>query len=152
MGDGNHSVPGGDPFTAFWSDWMTRMSGLGMAPPASAPDMMEQMRKTFFGAMARHAEEFMRSDQFLGAMKQSMDNALAFKQQLNQFLTKNLQSAQMPSRSDTDHVVLLVRGMEERLAGKLDDLSARVAELEAASGGERHEGKAKGASHVRRGR
>ena len=72
----------------------------------------------------------MRSEQFLTAMKQSMDNALAAKQQVNEFLTKTLHDFQMPSSSDMDNIVLVMRAMEERIVGKLEDLAKRIERLE----------------------
>lgn len=104
-------------------------------PTGASTDTVKQMRKAFSGVMADQAEEFMRSEVFLGAMKQAMDGALAMKQQINELLTKNLKTMQMPSRTDSDNLVLAVRGMEERLMGKLDELSQRVERLEESSNG-----------------
>ncbi len=135
MSDGN-SFGTQDPFTRMWSDMMGRMAmpgmnGMpGMTPPQPTPEMMDQMRKALFSSMTEQAEEYMRSEQFLDSMKKSMDNALAFKQQLNQFLQSGLQTMQMPTRSDSDHMVLLLRGMEERVLGKLEELCERVERLE----------------------
>ena len=145
MADGNHTSMGMDPFTRFWTEFMTRAGGGSMMPPlAMTPEGMEQARKTFFEVLAKHAEEFMRSEQFLTAMKHSLDNALAFKQQMNQFLTRGLQTAQMPSRADSDHMVLLIRGVEDRILDKLDELGERVEALESTKG--------KGVAGVRRGK
>ena len=119
-----------DPFSKFWTDMMGRMGVPGAQPSAASNDWLKQMRKPFLDAMARQAEEFMRSEQFLTAMKQSMDNSLAAKQQVNQFLTKTLQDFQMPSSSDMDNIVLALRAMEDRIVGKLDDLVERVERLE----------------------
>lgn len=119
-----------DPFSQFWTDMMGRMGAPGVAPSAGSNDWLKQMRKPFLEAMSRQAEEFMRSEQFLTAMKQSMDNALAAKQQVNQFLTKTLHDFQMPSSSDMDNLVLVMRAMEDRIVGKLEDLVERVERLE----------------------
>ncbi len=124
-------LPGFDPFMKFWTDMSAKMGAAGMAAPTPAPDMMAQMRKTFFGSMSEYAEEYMRSEQFLNGMKQAMDNSLTLKKQVNEFLQSGLQNAQMPSRADTDHIVLLLRGMEDRLLTKMDKLTARIDELEA---------------------
>jgi hypothetical protein len=132
MPDGDSSMPGSDPFSTFWTDFFGKMSGGGFTPPSPPAAFSEQMRKSMFGAMAEYADEFMRSEQFLQAMKQGMDNSLALKQQIDQLLTKNLQSAQMPTIADTDNIALLLRGMEERMVGKLDELSERVEVLEGA--------------------
>lgn len=135
MNDGGTSTMGGDPFTTFWTDLMGQMATVGFTPPAMRPDMTDQMRKAFFSVLSNHAEEFMRSEQFLAAMKQSMDNALAFKQQMNQFFQQNLRGFNMPSSADADHVALLVRGMEDRVMEKLDDLDIRLGKLESSRNG-----------------
>lgn len=122
---------GPDAFGKFWTDMMGRMAGgAGAASSAAGPDAVEAARKAFFSSLADQADATMRSEAFLSAMKQAMDNALNLKEQVNAFLSQGLQAARMPSRDDTDHIVLLLRGMEERLAGRLDELSARVERLE----------------------
>lgn len=128
-----------DAFTAFWTDYWGRLasSGAGAAIPQPPPDVMAQMRKTFFDAMSEHMDGVMRSEAFLNAMKQSMDHALAWQQMLNQTLQKGLSGAQMPSRDSADHVVMLVRGMEERVLGRLEDLAKRIEKLEKPPGGKK---------------
>jgi len=129
--DANFGFPGNDAFTSFWSDFFAKMgSAGGAAPMQPSPDFTERMRKAFFDSMTRYAEDFMRSEQFLKSMKQSMDQALAWQQGMNQMLQGGLAAAQVPSRADSDHVVGLIRGMEERLLDRLDDLSRRVEKLE----------------------
>lgn len=134
-----NTFPGMDAFTGFWTDFMNKMNAAGVPTPPAGSDVANQVRRAFFDAMARHAEEYMRSDQFLAAMKQGMDNALALQQNMNQFLQRGMAGAQMPSRVDTDHLVVLIRGMEDRLLNKLEDLQSRVERLEAgtASGGKK---------------
>lgn len=134
MLDGNQAT-GFDSVTNFWTDMMGRMAAGGAAPPSGGTDAMKQMRKAFFGAMSEYSEEYMRSEQFLQAMKKGMDNSLAMRKQVNEFLTRNVQGAQMASSSDTDNIVLLMRGMEERIMGKLDDLADRVQRLETSQNG-----------------
>ncbi len=124
-----------DPFTKFWTEFWGKLSESGGAPASPSADVMNQMRRVFFDAMARQADEFMRSEAFLAAMKQAMDSSLAWQQSLNQFLSKGLQTAQMPSRVDADHMAVLVRGMEERVLARLEELSQRVGRLEQAESG-----------------
>lgn len=135
-----------DPFTKFWTEFWGKLSECGSAPASPSADVMNQMRRVFFDAMARQADEFMRSEAFLAAMKQAMDSSLAWQQSLNQFLSKGLQTAQMPSRVDADHMAVLVRGMEERVLARLEELSQRVGRLERAeTGGASSAGKSAGA-------
>ncbi len=125
-------VPGADQFSRFWGDFVGRLSANGAAPPSN--DAAEAWRKAFFAAMSDHLDSFMRSEQFLASMKQSMESALTWQQTVNQALQKGLSVAQMPSRADTEHMVRLMRGMEDRLVDKLEGLSRRIDALEQGGG------------------
>jgi len=123
----------GDAFTSFWSDFMSKLgmpAGMAAAVPPTA-DLNEQMKTAFFEALSRYCDEFMRSEQFLTAMRQSMDGALAFRQQLDRFLTSTIRAGQQPAREDTDHLLLVLRSMEERVMDRLEDLDRRLGRLEA---------------------
>lgn len=123
----------GDPFSRFWTDMMSKMTPPGMMPQAVAPssdDAARHMRQAFFDAWAKYCEEFMCSEPFMEAMHKSMEGALAFKQQVNEFLTKSLHESQMPSREDTDSIMQVLRSVEERVLGRLDRLSQRVEQME----------------------
>lgn len=130
-------------FTKFWTDMMSRMTSAastmpGMAPASPPPpppeEFLKQMRQSFFDAWAKYCEEFMRSDQFMEMMKRSMDNALAFRQQMNEFMTKALGEGQMPSRQDTDAIMDVLRGFQGRVLDQLESLSQRVEALERRAG------------------
>jgi hypothetical protein len=124
----NERVNGSDVFTKFWTDYMSRMGSAGMPIP-SMPDSSEsarQMQRMLFEAMAKYADDFMRSPQFLEAMRQSLDNALAFRHQINEFLTNALHASQSPSRSDVDELVALVRNVEERILDRVEALERRL--------------------------
>lgn len=126
-----------DAFTGFWSEMFGKMSGAGMGAAwggASPEDTQRQMRQAFFDSWQKYCEDYMKSPAFLDMMKQSMDNALAFRRQVNEFLGKALQEGQMPSRGDTDSILLAVRRMEERVLERMDSLSRRVEDLEARTG------------------
>ena len=129
----NSSIPGFDPFMKFWGDFMGKMGAAGMPTPQPSQDFMNQMRRAFFDAMATHADQFMRSEAFLSMMKQGMETSLAWQQSINQFLQKGLAAAQMPSKVDSDHLVSLVRGMEERVLERMDELNKRIDRLEGAN-------------------
>jgi hypothetical protein len=128
-----------DVFSQFWMDMMSKMApGAFTAPRAStsaSDETMRQFRQAFFDSWAVHCEQFMRSEQFLGLMKKSMDSALAFREQLNEFLTKTLHENQMPARSDTDSILLVLRSMEERVLERIEGLNQRVSSLESRLGG-----------------
>ena len=135
--DANDSGAASDPFSRFWVDLMSKMSGTPFAPTASQmqDDAMKRARQAFFDAWAQHCDEFLRSDAFLEVLKKSMDSALAFKQELNEFMTKALHGQQMPARSDTDSILVVLRSMEDRVLERMDRLSHRVDALESSVSG-----------------
>jgi len=124
----NKPGSGADAFTSFWTDLFSRVSvaGFGQSGPNAQDEMMRKMRQAFFDAWGSHCEEFMRSPEFLEGMKKAMDGALAFKQQLNEFLTRALHDSQMPARSDTDSILLVLRSLEERVLARVDEQSKRL--------------------------
>ena len=94
-----------DPFTQFWTDTMSKMGGSAAAGSPVMPGMggaagsanpfeamqeeaARQMRRGMLDAWAKSCEEYLGSPQFLEVMKQSMDNALAFRKQVNEFLNQ----------------------------------------------------------------
>lgn len=124
-----------DPFKTFWSDFMNRMGGAaawtGMPgapanPPNPSNEAVAQMRRVFFDALSAHAEQFMRSEAFLTSMKQAMDNAMAWQKMVKDYTQTGLAQMQVPSRGDTDHAVMLIHGIEERLLKKLEQLERRI--------------------------
>lgn len=130
VADGNGSFTGANPYTQFWSDMMGGMAAPGMTAPPASQEMLEQMRKTFFDVLSNNADEFLRSEQFLTAMKRSVDGSLAFRKQINEFLSKSLESLQMPSSADVEEVVQLVRSMDQRISDKLEEITERMERLE----------------------
>ena len=126
-------IPAADPFSKFWADMIAGASAVGMGQAFQSTgqeDSAKQMRRAFLDAWAKLCDEFMRSDQFLDMMKRSMDSSLAFREQMNQFLGQTLQSGHIPSREDTDTILLAVRTLEQRVVDGLEKLSQRVDQLE----------------------
>lgn len=131
---GNH---GGDPFTAFWQDMMAKSPfGMPASPPADPSDeMFKRMRQTFFDAWEKQCIEFLGSEAFLSSMKKSMDTAVAFRKQVNEFLARTMSQAQVPTKADNDAIVEMLRSLEEGVTKRLDDISRRVSAMEASVGG-----------------
>lgn len=129
--DFSHMFANADAFGAFWSDFLRRAASQGVAPTQPpTPDTFAQLRRAFFDALAEHADKFMRSEAFLVAMKQSLEQSLAFQQTLNDMMKKGLTANQVPTRDDADHITMLVRGVEDRVLDRLERLSRRLDQLE----------------------
>lgn len=128
----NATAQAAQAFTKFWTDAMGRMAPQAGAMFGDSPDeMTKQMRQAFFDAWERHCEEFLKSEAFLESMKKSLDHAIAFREQMNQFFTKTLNTYQMPSQEDTDSILLAVRRLEDRVLKRVDDLARRIETVEA---------------------
>jgi len=131
MSNGSQGQGPSDPFTKAWSDLFARMtSPAGPAPAAQQstwPDeTVKQMQRTFFDAMAKQADEFLRSPQFLTMMKQMMDQSMAFKQQVDRFITEAYRGAQMPAQADMQDLTGTLHGIEERLMSRIEELERRL--------------------------
>lgn len=125
-----------DTVAGFWQDFFDKMGcaagGGAGAPPAFANEMSKQMQRMFFDAMAKYCDDFMRSEQFLTMMKQTMDRSLAFKRQMDQFLEQVQQGLQVPSRVDIDDLAGTLRGIEQRVLDRLEALEKKIESLEGA--------------------
>ncbi|RIK62169.1 MAG: hypothetical protein DCC65_17900 [Planctomycetota bacterium] len=121
-----------EAFTQFWSDMFSRMgmTGAGVSAGPMSPEGAKQMQRIFLDTMARYFDEFMRSDQFLSMMKETMDRSLAFKQQVDQFLTQLYRGAQMPAKTDVDDISGLLRSIEKNVLDRLSRLEEKVAAVE----------------------
>jgi hypothetical protein len=124
-----------------WIDFATRMTTAGdMAPnPCTTPtDAARDARSNIFETMTRYTDEFLRSEQFLQLMKQSLDASLLFRQQMNDFLTQAHHEMKGVAQEDVDNVLRSVRRMEKRtleqllaISSRLDEVTRRLEELEA---------------------
>ena len=150
-----------DPITGFWRDvWarsaasagasgmpgmpgipgmpgMPGMPGTGQsADPfaggaAFTPEAMRRMQGAFYEAMAQYSEQYMRSPQFLEAMKRSMDQAMQFRQQMDDFLKSNMATAFESATGGSNSEILgAIRQSSTQLQAQLSKIDARVSELE----------------------
>lgn len=139
MSDTTNPFPGADVWMKFWTDAMAKfpgMAGGAAAPPppnpAMAPsEMLSKMQQAFLQAWAKSIDEYMRSEAFLAMMKKSMENALSFRQHMDDFLRKTLHAGQAPSRADTGDIMQFLHSFEGRVLDQLADLARRVDALEA---------------------
>ena len=118
-------------FQKIWTESMTQMmqTAFSMAPNSAPPEVLRQIRSGLFQALAQSWDEFMRSPQFLEAMRQWMDTAVNFRKMSNDFMARARNELQAPSREDIDAVMLNVRHMEKRLLDQVEELSNQINEL-----------------------
>lgn len=120
-----------DAFNKFWSDFAARMGSAGMMPQTpNGPDALKQMQRMYFDAMAKYADEYMRSPQFLDMLKQTMDASMAWKKQMDQWLTGTMKAASMPTAADANETIARLHSMEQRLSDRLEALEERLSAIE----------------------
>ncbi len=130
MADNNKSKAA-DPFGEFWGDMFARMgAAMPGADSSSSQVAAKQAQRTFFDALAKYCDDYMRSKPFLEMMRRSMDQSLQFKQQVDQFLTQLHRGAQSPAKDDVDDLSGLLRSIEQRVLSRLDALERKVAAVE----------------------
>lgn len=119
---------GAEACSRMWADFASKVAAasLSFAPSASPPEAAGQVRNALFGAAEQYWTEFMRSPEFLEAMKQAMDGAIAFRKQLNEVLTRAHHEAQGVAREDIDSVMLCIRHMETRILDRIDEVASRL--------------------------
>lgn len=120
-------------FQKMWLDTFTTMNHVfaDFSPGKPPPEQIRSMRSGMLKVLAESWDEFMRSEEFMGMMKHSVDNITQFKKMSNDMLTKAHQEVQAPARQDIDSVLLAIRHSERMVLERVDDLTLRVNEIEA---------------------
>lgn len=125
--------PGFNPAAGFAAPGAGMPYGAGAA--AFTPDALRRMQGAFFDAMAQYAEQYMRTPQFLEAMKRSMDQSLQFRRQMDDFLKTNMASAfESASGGATSEILGAIRQSTSQLQAHIDErlaaMEARIGRLE----------------------
>jgi len=135
MDEGNnhhYATEAAELFTKAWTDFAAQVAQLGVVGARGEqmpPDVARQMRTAYFQSMSRYCDEFMRSPQFLGMMKQSLDASIAARKQLNDFLGRMHHEFQGTSRQDIDQLMLAMHHVEQRVADGFDRLTTTLDRL-----------------------
>jgi len=115
-------------FGQLWLEMLSRSGSLfgQMKPGEPPPEAARQFRGAVFKSMADQADQFMRSETFLQAMKQSLDAALNFQKQYQTMLAEFRHSTEGVASTDIDAAMMLLRQMESRVLDRLENLDTRL--------------------------
>ncbi len=110
------------------------MPGMPAMPNFAAmmsPEAIKRMQSAYFDSMAQYSEQYMRSPQFLESMKKSMDQALQFRRQMDDYLKQNMaESFEAATGGANSELLGAIRRLERTVSERLDDISRRVEKLE----------------------
>jgi ABC-type transporter Mla subunit MlaD len=114
-----------------WMDLTAQVMAADLtAEPGAAPgDAARQVRSAVFDVMARAADQFMRSPEFLELIKQASQASNAYMKQVNHAMTGLRHRTQGLARQDMDEVSRLIRHAEQRLLDRMEELSLKVDDL-----------------------
>jgi hypothetical protein len=114
-----------------WLDMCSRMGSMinSVQPGAPPTEAARQLRGAAFKNMAEQAEQFMRSEQFLDAMKQCLDRTLETQKQYQAFMTNLRHATEGVAAQDVQAVMVLMRQMESRVLDRLDDVTHQLDRL-----------------------
>src|SRR5208282_3584738 len=132
MSDSPDSNP--DPTAAFaklWSDSCARLMQAAMShsPETAPPELLRQIRSGLMQALTQSWEEYLRSPQFLEGMKQTMEQAIAFRKFSTELLTKTRHATEGVAHDDIESLRAVLSQMESRLARQIDALAAQTSQL-----------------------
>jgi hypothetical protein len=115
-------------FQKIWTESITKlMQAASVFTPGSAPpELLRDIRSGILNALAKSWDEFLRSPQFQEAMKQWMDQAIAFRKMSHDLMGKVRKEMQAPSRDDIDAIMLSMRHMETRILDRLETLEKQL--------------------------
>ncbi len=115
-------------FQKIWAETLskTMQAAFTFTPNSPPPEVLRQIRSGIFQALAESWDKFMRSPEFLEAMKQWMEQAISLRKMTNDLMGTVRHEMQAPSREDIDTVMLAVRHMEKRLLDRIEQLSLQV--------------------------
>ncbi len=125
----------------------------GMHPMAAANDalvaMLRQYQKAYLDAAAKWCDEYLRSPEFLNSVKQSTDNALALRRQMQEFLKKGFDANISSTLGAGADAVGVMRQMAVDLSRRVDELVERLDRIEEAIGSGGARGSTRGGSTKR---
>jgi hypothetical protein len=106
-----------------WLDFATRMTAAGFRSSrgTSPRDGPAHVRDVALDALGQEADKYMRSPQFLQAIKQTMDASIAARKQLNDLLAGAHHSVQGVAKAGPGRAVVSMRHMENARAGPSGD-------------------------------
>jgi len=132
MSDDQNGGPAPDLLTKMWSDFAAQMmrAGTAFTPDRTPSDMTKEMRSAMFKAWSEHLDQFMRSPDFLDALKQSMGTSLKARKQWNDFMGQVQHGLQMATRQDVDQILSSLHHAERRILDRIEELTEQLESLE----------------------
>ena len=111
-----------------WSDFAATLTKAGMAfsPEDTPPDAARSVRTNVLKAWSQYCDDFLRSEEFVNTMKQSMKQSIEFKKQMNQMMGNVHHEFQGASRQDIDHLMQTISHLERRIIDSVERMESQL--------------------------
>ena len=119
-------------FQKLWMDSATKMTGVwAQFSPTSPPiDEARKLRSGMLKVFGESCEEFMRTPQFMEAMKTSLNAALDLRRMARSGMDQIHDVFETTDKEDLDGVLLAIRHVERRILDRLESVDERVENLD----------------------
>jgi hypothetical protein len=119
-------------FQKIWLETLAKMAQVSAAysPGFPATEILRQLRAGMLRALGEAWEEYLRSPQFTDGKRQWLDQAIDLRKLRNDHMARIRSEIQSPHRGDIDSMMLAVRHLEQRLLGRVDELSGVIEQLD----------------------
>jgi len=120
---------------AFQKMWMDSMTGITQvwtdySPQEPPPGELKKARQGVLKVVSKAWEEYMRSPEFLEAMRDTMNNSVQWQKWAKENSKKIHQAAGTASKEDMQGVMIAVQHVERRVLDCLDDMQSKVANMQ----------------------
>lgn len=127
---------------AFQKMWMDSMSGMTKvwseySPKNPPPEELKKVRNGVLKAVSQTWEEYMRTPEFMQAMKETMNNANQWQKWTKESAGKMQSAMGGTTKDDIQGVMVAVQHVERRVLDCLDDMQAKMAGIQAGIDGAR---------------
>jgi hypothetical protein len=115
-------------FQKLWLDNAAKMTGvLSQYSPAAPPlEEARRLRTAMFKALGESCEEFMRTPQFMEAMKGWINASLELRRMQRAGMDGLHDQFDTPDKEDIDGILLTIRHSERRILDRLEELEEKI--------------------------
>lgn len=130
---------------AFQKMWMDSVSGMTRvwseySPEKPPPDELKKVRQGMLRSISQSWEAYMRSPEFLQAMRETMNNSIQWQKWTKENSRKFHQAAGSASKDDMQGVMVAIQHVERRVLDCLDEMQTKVNSMQVELDGIQEEG------------
>lgn len=120
-------------FQKMWMDSMTGMTRVWSeySPQNPPPDELKKVRQGVLKVISRTWEDYMRSPEFLDAMRDTMNNSIRWQKWSKDNSRKFHQTMGSASKDDMQGVMVAIQHVERRVLDCLDEMQTQVNKMQA---------------------